>query len=32
MRIVEHRTGDRPINRLIRKWLKAGVIRKEGLI
>jgi RNA-directed DNA polymerase len=24
MRFVEHRIGDRRINRLVRKWLKAG--------
>jgi RNA-directed DNA polymerase len=26
MRFVEHRVGDRRMNRLIRKWLKAGVM------
>ena len=29
MRFVEHRIGDRRINRLVRKWLKAGVM-EEG--
>jgi RNA-directed DNA polymerase len=26
IRFVEHRIGDRPVIRLIRKWLKAGVM------
>jgi hypothetical protein len=26
MRLVEHRIGDRRVLRLIRKWLKAGVV------
>ena len=29
MRFIEHRIGDRRINRLVRKWLKAGVM-EEG--
>jgi RNA-directed DNA polymerase len=32
MRFVEHRIGDRRINRLIRKWLKAGVMEKGELV
>jgi hypothetical protein len=32
MRFVEHRIGDRRINRLIRKWLKAGVMEDGGLV
>ena len=31
MKFVEHRLGDRRIHRLIRKWLKAGVM-EEGLV
>jgi group II intron reverse transcriptase/maturase len=31
MRFVEHRIGDTRINRLIRKWLKAGVL-EDGII
>jgi RNA-directed DNA polymerase len=31
MRFVEHRVGDRRINRLIRKWLKAGVMEEGEL-
>jgi RNA-directed DNA polymerase len=30
MRFVEHRIGDRRINRLVRKWLKAGVMISGG--
>ena len=29
VRFVEHRVGDRRIIRLIRKWLKAGVLTLE---
>jgi RNA-directed DNA polymerase len=32
MRFVEHRVGDRRINRLIRKWLKAGVMEEGALV
>src|SRR6202023_1469972 len=32
MCFVEHRIGDRRINRLIRKWLKAGVMEEEELV
>jgi group II intron reverse transcriptase/maturase len=32
MRFVEHRIGDRRINRLIRKWLKAGVMEEGNLV
>ena len=32
MRFVEHRIGDRRINRLIRKWLKAGVMEEGDLV
>ena len=32
MRFVEHRIGDRRINRLIRKWLKAGVMEDGELV
>ena len=32
MRFVEHRIGDRRINRLIRKWLKAGVMEEGELV
>jgi RNA-directed DNA polymerase len=32
MRFVEHRIGDRRINRLIRKWLKAGVMKEGELV
>jgi RNA-directed DNA polymerase len=32
MRFVEHRIGDRRINRLIRKWLKAGVMEEGKLV
>ena len=31
MRFVEHRVGDRRILRLIRKWLKAGVM-EDGIL
>ena len=30
IRFVEHRIGDRRVIRLIRKWLKAGVIDEDG--
>jgi retron-type reverse transcriptase len=30
IRFVEHRTGDQRIIRLIRKWLKAGVLETES--
>ena len=29
MHFVEHRIGDRRINRLVRKWLKAGVMKEQ---
>jgi len=32
MRFVEHRIGDRRINRLVRKWLKAGVMEDGELV
>jgi RNA-directed DNA polymerase len=32
MRFVEHRIGDRRINRLIRKWVKAGVMEEGELV
>jgi retron-type reverse transcriptase len=32
MRFVEHRVGDRRINRLIAKWLKAGVMEEGELV
>jgi RNA-directed DNA polymerase len=32
MRFVEHRIGDRRTNRLIRKWLKAGVMEDGELV
>ena len=32
MRFVEHRIGDRRINRLIGKWLKAGVMEEGDLV
>jgi len=32
IRFVEHRIGDRRINRLIRKWLKAGVMEEGDLV
>jgi RNA-directed DNA polymerase len=32
MRFVEHRIVDRRINRLIRKWLKAGVMEEGELV
>jgi retron-type reverse transcriptase len=32
MRFVEHRIGDRRINRLIAKWLKAGVMEDGALV
>src|ERR1700724_4908600 len=32
MCFVEHRIGDRRINRLIRKWLKAGVMEEGELV
>ncbi|MBV8967586.1 MAG: group II intron reverse transcriptase/maturase [Verrucomicrobia bacterium] len=32
MRFVEHRIGDHRINRLIRKWLKAGVMEEGELV
>jgi RNA-directed DNA polymerase len=32
MRFVEHRISDRRINRLIRKWLKAGVMEEGDLV
>ncbi len=32
MRFIEHRIGDRRINRLIRKWLKAGVMEEGDLV
>src|SRR5882762_1848806 len=32
MRFVKHRIGDRRINRLIRKWLKAGVMEEGELV
>jgi RNA-directed DNA polymerase len=32
MRFVEHRISDRRINRLIRKWLKAGVMEEGKLV
>ena len=32
MRFVEHRIGDRRINRLVRKWLKAGVMEEGKLV
>jgi RNA-directed DNA polymerase len=32
MRFVEHRIGDRRINRLIRRWLKAGVMEEGQLV
>jgi len=31
IRFVEHRVGDRRIVRLIRKWLKAGVL-EDGIV
>jgi RNA-directed DNA polymerase len=31
-RFVEHRIGDRRIKRLIRKWLKAGVMEEGELV
>jgi retron-type reverse transcriptase len=31
IRFVEHRIGDRRIIRLIRKWLKAGVM-EDGIV
>ena len=31
IRFVEHRTGDQRIIRLIRKWLKAGVL-ENGVV
>jgi hypothetical protein len=31
VRFVEHRIGDKRIIRLIRKWLKAGVL-EEGVV
>jgi RNA-directed DNA polymerase len=30
IRFMEHRIGDKRIIRLIRKWLKAGVLRTES--
>ena len=32
MRCVEHRIGDRRMNRLVRKWLKAGVMEEGKLV
>jgi RNA-directed DNA polymerase len=32
IRFVEHRIGDRRIVRLIRKWLKAGVLEKGAVM
>jgi RNA-directed DNA polymerase len=32
MRFVEHRIGDRRMNRLVRKWLKAGVMEEGELV
>ena len=32
MRFVEHRIGDRRMNRLVRKWLKAGVMEEGRLV
>src|SRR6476660_9237948 len=32
IRFVEHRVGDRRINRLVRKWLKAGVMEEGKLV
>jgi retron-type reverse transcriptase len=32
MRFVEHRIGDRRISRLVRKWLKAGVMEEGKLV
>jgi len=32
LRFVEHRVGDRRILRLIRKWLKAGVMEQDRWI
>ena len=32
MRFVEHRIGDRRINRLVSKWLKAGVMEEGELV
>jgi group II intron reverse transcriptase/maturase len=32
MRFVEHRIGDRRMNRLVRKWLKAGVMEEGKLV
>ena len=32
IRFVEHRNGDRRILRLIRKWLKAGVMEQDRWI
>ena len=32
IRFVEHRIGDRRINRLVRKWLKAGVMEEGKLV
>jgi RNA-directed DNA polymerase len=31
MRFIEHRIGDKRIVRLIRKWLKAGVLEEGHL-
>ena len=32
MRFVEHRIGDRRISRIVRKWLKAGVMEEGKLV
>jgi group II intron reverse transcriptase/maturase len=32
IRFVEHRIGDRRVLRLIRKWLKAGVMEEDGKV
>ena len=32
LRFVEHRVGDRRVVRLIRKWLKAGVMMEDGQV
>jgi group II intron reverse transcriptase/maturase len=32
MEILEHRIDDRPFLRLIRKWLKAGVLEEDGKV
>jgi group II intron reverse transcriptase/maturase len=32
IRFVEHRIGDRRVIRLIRKWLKAGVMDEDGIV